>query len=251
MPTPFNHLLIARDFLNAPELDSALRAALEAERPAFLLGNIAPDVQTVSGQTREATHFFPVPLDGAPPAHQVIFRRHPALAAPARLPPAQAAFFTGYLVHLEFDQCWISDIFAPVFGPEQTWDTFGERLYLHNALRAHWDASDLARLPETTGPQLSAAQPRAWLPFVGDEPLARWRDLVADQLHSGAARTIEVFAERMGVDPARFARLLNSPEEMEQRVFAHVSPERLARYRALALARSLDLIRVYWEGALR
>jgi hypothetical protein len=248
MPTPFNHLLAARDFLEGAALDAPVRRALAAEWPAFLLGNIAPDVQTVSGQTREATHFFPVPIGGAPRAHRLLFQQHPSLAAPARLPSAQAAFLTGYLLHLEFDQCWVTDIFAPVFGPEQTWRTFRERLYLHNALRAHWDASDLARLPDGIAPQLSAACPEAWLPFVSDAHLAAWRDQVADQLHLGAARTVEIFAERMGVDALQFGQLVNTPEAMERRVFVRVSREQLARYRERALARSLTLAHAYWQG---
>ena len=150
MPTPFTHLVIARELLADPGLGPAARQALAAEWPAFLFGNIAPDAQTVSGQSREATHFFPVPLGGAPPAHERLFARHPDLARPDALPPAQAAFLAGYLAHLALDQLWVAEIFAPVFGERQTWGTFPERLYLHNALRAYWDAQDLGRLPAVT-----------------------------------------------------------------------------------------------------
>jgi hypothetical protein len=250
MPTPFNHLLAAGDLL--PRLDPGLRRALEAELPAFLLGNIAPDVQTVSGQAREATHFFPVPLGRAPAARVALFGQHPALADPRRLPAAQAAFLAGYLAHLEFDMLWVRDIFEPVFGPAQTWGTFAERLYLHNALRAHWDVGDQGRLPADTGPTLAAAAPRVWLPFVRDADLVVWRDRVAQQLHAdGRAHTLEVFAERMGVDVAAFRRLLGSPDEMAARVFTRVPPERLSRYRARALARSATVLDDYWTGALR
>ncbi len=250
MPTPFNHLLIARDLL-AADLPADLRRALPAERPAFLLGNIAPDVQSITGQTREATHFFPVPLNSAPPAHQILFARSPALADPHQLPAAQAVFLAGYLAHLEFDQWWVRDVFEPVFGPEQTWASFRERLYLHNALRAHWDADDLRAMPDDIAPALSAAAPRDWLPFVADHDLARWRDFVADQLHAGAAQTIAVFAQRMKADPDEFAALVGSPDEMGRRVFSHISPSHLARYQARALEASLALLRAYWAGALK
>jgi hypothetical protein len=245
MPTPFTHLLAAPALLDAAP---AARETLAAEWPAFLLGNIAPDVQTVSGQTREATHFFPVPIGDAPPAHAVLFARHPALARAQALPAAQAAFIAGYLAHLAFDQLWITEVFAPVFGPEQTWATFHERLYLHNALRAYVDAVDLAQLPAPTGAALRTARPAAWLPFVADEHLALWRDHVAGQLAPGAAsRTVEVFAERLNADPRAFAALVASPAEMEAHVFARVSRERLEDYRAWALAESARLIRDYWE----
>ncbi len=251
MPTPFNHLLIAGDLLAAPRLPAEARRALSADRPAFLLGNIAPDVQSITGQLREATHFFPVPLDGAAPAPLVLLRRHPALAAPARLPGAQAAFLAGYLAHLIFDQYWVRDIFEPVFGPDAPWGTFTERLYLHNALRAAWDMRDQPRVAAGVSADLSAAQPSGWLPFAADGDLRRWRDSIAHQLHSGVAETVEVFAGRMNVDPARFAALVNSPDEMERRVWSRVPDERLARFRAEALEACASLLADYWAGELQ
>lgn len=247
MPTPFNHLRIAHDLL--PRLPADLRAALTADWPAFLLGNIAPDVQTVSGQPREATHFFTVPLAESPPAAETLLRRYPVLAQPQRLPPAQAAFLAGYLAHLEFDVAWIREIFEPVFGPAQTWGHWKERIYLHNALRAHWDAADLPALPADTGAALAAARPSNWLPFVDDHHLAAWRDLVADQLHSeGRAATVEVFAERMGVAPAALRELVESPEQMAARVFSRVPAGRLAAYRTAALTLTSVRLTEYWAG---
>jgi len=251
MPTPFVHLLIAHELLASPSLTPEVRRALAAEQPAFLFGNIAPDAQTVSGQRREATHFFPVPLGNARPAPQRLFESHPALARPEQLPPAQAVFLAGYLAHLTFDQLWIARIFEPIFGERQTWGTFDERLYLHNALRAHSDALDLSRLPGSTGAGLRAAAPARWLPFLSDEHLRAWRDFLADQLEAGVTRTVEVFAQRMQVDPQAFAALLESPDEMQRRVFTRLSLEQLARYRAEGLAQSAQLIQAYWEGAFQ
>ena len=244
MPTPFTHLAVAAELLAAGDLPLAVTANL----PAFLLGNIAPDVQVLSGQTREATHFFPVPLDGAPPAYRRRFERYPALVPLSALPAPQAAFVAGYLAHLVFDQRWVGDILEPFFGPNQTWETFKDRLYLHNVLRAHWDALDLARLSPATAVDLAAAQPAGWLPFVEDRYLVDWRDLVAGQLGAtGASRTVEVFAERMRADPVAFAALLASPDELERRLFCHLAPGALDDYRAASLADSLEVIQTCWE----
>jgi len=253
MPTPFNHLRIAADLLAAPGLPAELRARLEAEQSAFLLGNIAPDVQTLTGQPREATHFFPVPLNGAPPALSRLFGLHPTLAAPHQLPAAQAAFLMGYLAHLEFDQHWVRTIFEPVFGPAQNWGTFTERLYLHNALRSYWDFRDLAALPAETAPTLSAARPAHWLPFVADVDLARWRDVIADQLHTGtgAEGTLRVFAERMKIDAADFQALIHSPAAMAERVFTRVAWAEVLAYRERALMTSINLLTQYWAGSLQ
>lgn len=250
MPTPFTHLAAAGELLACPELPAEVRTALAAEWPAFLLGSIAPDVQTISGQSREATHFFPVPLAGAPPAGPQMLARYPALAGPGALAPAQAAFLAGYLAHLVFDQLWVAQVFEPVFGPDQAWGSFRERLYLHNVLRAHWDATDLLRLQPGTAGRLHAAEPLGWLPFVDDHHLRAWRDLVGDQLGPGAARTVEVFAQRMQADPQAMADLLASPAELERRIFVHLPAGLLEAYRAQAVVRSVGVMHAYWRGEL-
>src|SRR5260221_1112199 len=178
MPTPFTHLATAAEILARPQLSEELKTALLADLPAFLLGTTAPDVQTISGQSREATHFFTVPLRGAPPAGLQMLASYPALAGRAALPAAQAAFLAGYLADLVFDQLWVRDIFEPFFGEEPAWGSFRERLYLHNVLRADWDAQDLRKLEPAVVDHLAAAQPRGWLPFVEDRHLSAWRDLI-------------------------------------------------------------------------
>ncbi len=246
MPTPFNHLAIARDVL--PVLPRALVDDLLAEPAAWMFGNIAPDVQTVSHQTRYATHFFPVPLDDAPRAMRALFAAHPELADPRRLAPGRAVFLAGYLAHLEFDQHWISDIFSPIFGPHAHWSSPAERIYLHNALRAWWDAQDLATLTPEDGVTVAGAIPNHWLPFVQDEHLAHWRDFVAPQLQNSHIRTAEVFAERMKVAVADFAALVESPDQMAARVFPYCTPERLAGYRERAMAATVEVVTRYWRG---
>ena len=248
MPTPFTHLVAAAELLAAPELAPDARAALQADWPAFLFGNTAPVVQTISGQPRAATHFFSVPLRDAHAAGPKLLASYPALAVRAALPPAQAAFICGYLAHLVFDQLWVRDLFEPYFGEAPTWGTFPERLYLHNVLRAHVDADDLGRLTLAVGDRLKAAEPAGWLPFVDSHHLRAWRDLIADQLSSGAGRTVEVFAQRNRVDPREFAALLASPEQMAARVFSHLPPSALAAYRAQALAASARTISIYWQA---
>ena len=248
MPTPFTHLAVTSEILSHPDLEPAAQSALVAELPAFVFGNIAPDVQTVSGQPRQATHFFPVPLNGAPAAARVMLGRHPALAQPAGLRSAHSAFLAGYLAHLVFDQLWVAQIFEPVFGPAQSWADFRERLYLHNVLRAHLDGQDLPRLLPGAAAQLKAAEPLAWLPFEADPHLRTWRDLVADQLGPGAGRTVEVFAERSRVDPAAFAQLLGSSDELQRRVLSRLPADALPHYRTSALRAAAKTISTYMRG---
>lgn len=62
MPTPFYHLKSAEDFLSGHYLPKPLQLFLMEQRAAFLFGNVAPDVQVISGQARSSTHFFELPI---------------------------------------------------------------------------------------------------------------------------------------------------------------------------------------------
>ncbi len=248
MPTPFTHLRFAYDLLSGAGLPAALLNVLPTEKPAFLLGNIAPDAQTVSRQSREATHFFYVPPRDKVPAHKHLFAKHPKLARPGELPAPQAAFLSGYLAHLALDELWVDEIFEPFFGSRARWSLLPERLYLHNALRSYLDDRDRRQLPASAAASLRAAKPQSWLPFIGDESLLHWRDLIAEQLAPGnAALTVEVFAQRMGADPGRFAALLASPQDMQRRVFSRLPPGKVEAYYAAGMERCEQLLRSYWS----
>ncbi len=251
MPTPIQHLVVAEHMLTAPDLPPAIRARLDADdevRGAFLFGHIAPDVQVVSRQPRESTHFYAIPPTNRRPAYQEMLFAHPELSNPAKLPPTQAAFVAGYISHLLLDEAWAREIFCPVFGPEQTWADWRERLLLHNVLRTWLDRRDLPRVSEGVGDLLRRAQPDSWLPFTADADLRRWRDVVADQFAPGAAvRTVEIFAHRARIPDAEFLTLLDAPV-MERRVFTHMPLAELEAYDRRAIARTTDLTLGYLNG---
>jgi hypothetical protein len=256
MPTPIQHLVIADDLLADAALLPAARERLIAQRGAFLLGTIAPDAQSVSGQPREATHFFTFPSpkgDLRPtdnrPAHEVMLAEYPQLAYANKLPPAQAAFIAGYIQHLTLDELWIEHVFGPHFGMGAEWGTFRERLLIHNVLRTWLDQRDGVRLNCSVSEALAQAEPRGWLPFVSDAHLIGWRDVMALQLRPGAPiHTLEVFAARLNVPPAEFRCILDSPDDMQRRVFAHLSPGSVARFYTDALQVSLRRIANYVGG---
>lgn len=249
MPTPFYHLSIARDIYEHPALDSGLSGLLSENLGAFLLGNTAPDVQVISGQKRSATHFFsvPIPPDGSVPWIQ-LFNEYPLENQPAKFPPSKAAFIAGYLCHLQADWIWVKEIFEPVFGPHQTWETFAQRLYLHNVLRSYLDEKVIASLPPGVVAELREALPQHWLPFIQDDFLIKWRDDLSEQLQSGERiRTIEVFASRHGIDPAAFQAMIGSEERMESNVFVHISRQQLDDYRADMLTQNIALLEDYLD----
>ena len=251
MPTPIAHLIVAEHILASPNLPETIRAGLDgndALRSAYFFGHIAPDVQVVSRQPREATHFFIL----TPAAHQWAYAKmlaaHPGLAQPEDLPPLQAAFLAGYLSHLLLDELWVRRVFRPIFGPQQNWAEKRERLLLHNVLRAWLDRRDLHCLRDGVGQLLRLAKPQAWLPFANDTELSRWRDIVAEQLAPGAGiRTVEIFANRSRISDSEFLALLE-PAVMEKRIFDRVNLYELDRFHDAAVLRTLDLTGRYLNG---
>lgn len=232
MPTPVQHLVLAQRLLDDASLPNAAHDCLQVQRGAFLFGNTAPDVQTISGQLREATHFFVIPWARVPRPHKALFELYPYLGFPRNRPAAHAAFIAGYICHLWLDVLWVRDIYLDNFGPDARWGAnLRERHVYHNILRAWCDRHDQAQLNGAIGPALSLAQPNDWLPFTADRYLIQWRDNLSGQFRPGAGiRTVEVFAERGGVLPEKFHEVLDSPAEMERHVFAHVSPEKIEKF---------------------
>ena len=250
MPTPIQHLVLAEDILCDSALPPAAREWLTSQRGAFLFGTIAPDVQSVSGQPREATHFFTLPPTDTRSAHEVMLAEHSTLARAGRLDPAQAAFVAGYISHLKLDELWIAHVFGPCFGLGAEWGTFRERLLTHNVLRTWLDRRDGVRLKCDVSANLAEADPREWLPFVTDHHLRAWRDEIAHQLLPGAPiHTLEVFAARLHVPLAEFQQMLDSSEEMQRRVFIHLRPGCVEQFYSDALSESVRLIKEYLGGA--
>lgn len=250
MPTPFYHLNVAKELLEHPALSPELRAFLIRHRGAFLFGNTAPDVQTISGQERAATHFFDIPIrNGDPLPWSALFSKYESLAKPGPLAPERVAFLIGYLCHLQADWIWVRQIFVPVFGKSSLWGTFPRRLYLHNVLRSYLDLEILPTLGNGTAASLQQTAPAGWLPFVQDDYLLIWRNFLTEQLKPGASvKTVEVFAARQGVSPDEYYQLLYSEDRMQSEVFAFIPQQRLRHYRQSLIEENLVLIQNYLEG---
>lgn len=245
MPTPINHLIMARETVEAGQLASPARRLLRAGYGPFLLGHTAPDVQTVSGRPRHDTHFYTIPPSSEEPAYRMLLSLYPELSRPDRLSPFHAAFLAGYLAHLLVDELWWREVFHPYFGPQAGWATWEERLFLHNVLRTWLDWQDQARLDGGEAEALASAEPENWLPFVHDEELRAWRDLLVEQLQPGRTiRTAEVFASRMQVEPEAIETAARSPEQMA-RIFRQAPLSLIQAYRAEALQRSVELLNQY------
>lgn len=247
VPTPFYHLFVAETLLNDDALPGALRTFLVKHRPAFMFGHVAPDVQVLSGQRREETHFFRLPSrENLRPPWGQFEHRYPRLTRSDGLVPQQAAFLAGYGCHLRADWMWVTEIFEPFFGPQASWETFRERLYLHNVLRSYMDRQVLERIRDLSLHALENVSLNGWLPFVQDTHLAAWCHLLTDQLLPGAKiQTVEMFASRQGIPPGAFYDLLNSELALEEGIFSQLSHQRLDTYLDEVLADNLGFLQNY------
>ena len=238
------HLALAEEILGRADLPADVRRLLIGRRGSFLLGTTAPDVQTVSGQARDETHFYSIPRTSDRLAHKTLFAAHPVLACAQPLPPAQVAFVAGYIAHLLLDELWLADIFQRYFLRD--WAPLRERLFLHNVLRTWIDCQDQQRLNGSVVTALRKAEPRGWLPFVHDRCLRTWRDWLVEQLGPGrSVQTAEVFARRMGVSAAEVEAVLVSPQQMEERIFRRIPYAALQSFHDAGYERSVALIRWY------
>lgn len=248
VPTPFYHISIADELLEQSRLDPKVRNLLNKYSNEFMFGNTAPDVQVVSGQTREDTHFYTIPPEDSTPAWRHMLVAHPELVNIGHLQPGQYAFLAGYICHLQADEKWIVELFLPIFGPDADWADFQQRLYLHNVLRTYMDQQVITTMPADTSARLQSSYPDNWLPFVEDRHLLEWQEYLATQLKPGAqVKTAEVFAQRQGLPAEDFTEMLKSESRMDDEIFIHLPRERLVEFRASLVAENVQLINNYLE----
>lgn len=226
MPTPFTHLAAAERLLNDPALENEHRERLSRSWGAFLLGSIAPDAHHQDPAVHRAdTHFFHYQATIEPPPEQVMLQHYPELAQTDD--PQQAAFIAGYLSHLAMDIRWTEDVFIPHF-----WRRDHNRHLAFVALLSIRDQQAYERLPSQQAAQLRDIKPANWLPFLSDEALIMWRDIIAGQLN-GEPLTLQVLGRVVHVGYAGLVSLLDAPDRLQKQLWDYYTPAQLAEYEAL------------------
>jgi len=229
MPTPFTHLETAQRFLADEQLPSDKRALLNAERSAFLLGSVAADARVGAGASRESTHFYAYDRPIEERAWRVMLQRHPGLRTAHS--PAQPAFLAGYVGHLSIDEYWTLNMVRPYFVKRE-WNTTSRdfRFLMLHIILSYMDERDLPKLEAWQHPTLCAAEPCEWLPFMNDAILTGWRDFIGQQLApEGVSQTLSLFGARIGRTAAELRAILDSPEQMQDGLWANVPPDDLSR----------------------
>ncbi len=226
------HIAFARRLIADPVLPVTVQTLLKTAWGPFLLGNIAPDARVSSGISREQTHFFEYAPTVTPPPIPVMFSQHPELKREAVTRPDQAAFVTGYVAHLAMDVVWCTDMLFPNFLQKPLWDTSQESLLMLHVLLAYLDEYDRRQIDNGDYSALHAAAPDHWLPFIGDDALVGWRDVVAIQLAPDArSQTFAIFGQRIAKTEAEIEALVHDEPWMHDKLWAKLPPEQVEAVR--------------------
>lgn len=254
MPSPFIHLALASSAADALPLAAA-------ERPALLLGSIAPDARSVTGQSREATHFWSSHNDVSGALKLLV--AYPGLQAD-RLLPAERAYVAGYLAHLVADEQWTLLIYRRFFGRRSKFGASQEgaqlQLALHTVLE---EERELARPPmHALIGELRAAQgfvpPVECASFLAPETLEQWRALVVRQWAKAPGKErLASLLEAVAHDDARETReerdrrrndLLERLDGLRQEARTYVVRDALEDFEARAIRESTSFVRDYLAG---
>ena len=243
------HLQIAERIIDENLLDGRLRAQLQNNFPAFYLGNVAPDYQTIAAIPRENTHFYNLPPRAEERAYPTMLSNYREISDARSLPAAQAMFVAAYCAHLMLDLRWYREVLMPYFIEVKEWGDLRHRFLVHNTLLTYLDKMAVASLPSGAADILAAAEPDHWLPFALDSDLLRWREMLILQLAPGAPlRTVEIYAERLMMSPAEFSANLEEPVWMQEHLFRNVPVEKVLKMLTSAVSESAELIAEYLQA---
>jgi hypothetical protein len=243
VPAEYVHLNLATRVADALALTSVLRHA-------FVLGNVATDVNNSLGWPRESTHFWyrsdGENVSGAP----TLLARHPQLSARSLTGP-ERAFVAGYLSHLISDEQEILTL-PPYIAGLSVDGTAPDRRQVRLASLIAVDAAVEADDPRPM--RRSVADLRAamelqlrddLLPFVAMTAVREWaaQTLAVADLPASWAR---IMPHRVGREP---------PSDVMQRVAMLQEALRLALPRAVirdyldrATRESVDFLKAYLVG---
>jgi hypothetical protein len=252
MPTASVHLAAALDLLADPALVARGRLASGQPRAAFLLGSISPDVRVISGQAREATHFYGIPLSRDRTASQTMLAAYPALAEAGVLPFDQAAFVAGYMAHLLMDEAWLELVVMPhIFIDGADWTVDHPNYRLYSLLMTYLAEQGGARLPPGVVDDLRAARPDGWLPFVTDADLLAWRERVVKYAMADSGwQTARMFAREMGCQDEALYAVVTSPTAMAREVFSAVPRGALEVFHSQTQRRCVAALNAYLPASL-
>lgn len=255
MPTPFMHLWLSEELrlhaLSKEENDGRLPEALLGAWPAFYLGSVAPDYQTICGIPRAETHFYTMPPESIAQGWRNFLAAYPELYPGRSLAAEQGAFIAAYLMHLHLDLLWHFDVVLPYFANTELVGDFRNGYLLHLVYLTAVDQLALGSLPDSAQGDLAAAEYDRWLPFASNDEMLAWRDFLQRQMGPDAlTQTIEIFAARLQMTPDEFGAKLNDPDWMDRELYSLIPVAKIERHLLDSIPGCYDLVEAYWNGRI-
>ena len=223
MPTPFTHLEIAQRLLHDPQVPRAYQDLLSVHRSSFQLGSIVADARISGGIGRHVTHFYSYDRPIIEHPWRVMLKDHPSLKIPHD--EQHLVFLAGYVAHLATDESWALKMVRPNFFLAQWEGVSRQDIFtaLHLIL-IYMDERDEAKLEDWQPDSLAKCIPASWLPFMPDDVLCSWRNLIADQIASvGISQTLDILGKRLSLEPSVLRNMIDNPDIMNERLWQHVS----------------------------
>ena len=245
MPTPFTHLKITQQLIIDPVLPEAYRTQIQANLPAFQLGSIVADARVSSGIGRETTHFYSYENPITEHPWWIMLATNPALNQPHD--ETHRIFLAGYVAHLATDEAWALKMVRPNFASRE-WvgvSRMNKFIALH-LLLTYMDERDEAELESWQAKSLDKCQPNQWLPFMPDDVIVEWRDLIYQQIvPDGISKTLDIFSQRLFVEPPFLRTILDNSDQMTDWLWQHVDPDFLADVEARIYCFTRDQLQIY------
>ena len=232
MPGLRLHLTTAREL--AADLASA---RLSGAIGSYYLGATTPDIRAITRWDRERTHFFRLDEFEHQDGVDRLFAEQPALRDASALDPRTAAFMAGYISHLVLDEDYITQIYRPLFGErsdlrDDALADVMDKILQWDVERA--DCEDGTKIAEIRQ-ALAEAAVDVSVDFIGNDTLARWRDVSLDVISQPATieRLVRFLGRRLGKgldDEVEAARFAEGVPALLERTWAHVGEERVRDY---------------------
>jgi len=245
MPTPFTHLQIAQRLLQDTAMPRTYLELILAHRSAFQLGSNVADARVSSGVGRHVTHFYSYDRPIIQHPWRVMLDDHQSLKTPCD--NAHLAFLAGYVAHLSTDEAWALKMVRPHFAMRE-WVNVErhDKFFALHLLLTHMDERDEALLESWQADMLAQCIPNQWLPFMPDEVLCQWRDLVAEQIiPDGISQTLTIFGSRLKLDQSFIRETLDTPDTMTNRLWQHIPKALLAEVETQLYAYTRDQLCIY------
>lgn len=247
MPSLGSHMARARTIA-----DQLRHPAIDADRGSYYFGSSAPDIRVITRRDRSETHFFDLDELAAQDSIEAMLDEHPQLRAVGGLDPATLAFMAGYLTHLAMDEAYIETMYREFFGAQSPMRDDARAPVLDRALQYEMNRRDLEDEDAMREIKASLEDCRTTnaVPFIPDDQLPRWREVVIDFASQGPnwerfPRMMNVHLRRAGFSDEQIEDLSRNAPTLVQESLSYVGETRVQEFLDRAMERSLERVREY------